>query len=1019
MPLSSAFPLTDLIQELQKAQIDVRTDAASRLLYSTDASIYQIEPLGVVFPQSLDDINASVELAAMYGIPVIARGTGSSLAGQAIGQGLILDCSRHLNRIYEINHETQSATLEPGVILNTLNHAATTFNLQFGPDPSSADRATLGGILANNATGAHSISYGMAADHILAVEVVLADGSMAKIETVTEEEAIRRAGNNDPEFPGIDSRSIESRLYHAALHIRNNYQDAIRTHWPRTWRRASGYNLNYLLPWSPSAPSRWGRDGNQISERIYPPILQGHLNLAPLIVGSEGTLAVIRRATVNLVSLPMHTALGVLAYPSLAEACDAIPGLLERDPSAIELIPLSMIRLARSVPAYANHLTFLDQLGLQPSALLVVEIEGEDPSHLASQLKSLGRDVLIAVTPTEQRQVWDIRKVGLGILASRPGALKSTAFIEDMSVPVQRLGQFVRELERIFEAHNISGDMYGHASVGCLHVRPILNLRQEQDVYTFRSVAQEAVSLVIRLGGSISGEHGDGLSRSEWLSQMFGSEIMTAFRALKSAADPNGILNPGKIIDPPPMDTNLRHFIDKTAQAWDTTLDFSQYGGLFGTILQCNGEGLCRKFDGFMCPSFQTTLDEMHSTRGRANLLRGMLSGRFQSDKSAEAAVYQALDLCLACKGCKTECPSTVDIAKLKYEFTDHYYSHNRRRVRDYLFGYIGSMARIGHPVAPIINAIFRSSLASKLSERFFGLSSKRVFPVLTSTSMAQRLYSDGYQEYAYVDMFPKSDDFTSECLFLSDPFTELFYPNLGQAALFVLASAGVRARVLPVLGTGRTLISKGFLRAAKRHVAKLLDTIDQYDPYGHLPVVGLEPSEIYTLRDEYHDLLPTDPRVNALSDRAWMIDEFLIRPGVNDHPPINYLAKGDEKNAQVVHLHGHCYQKAQPPHSDGYPTGVHATVAMLEALGYRVSVIDSGCCGMAGAFGYEAEHYELSMQVGELALFPAIRAVSNNESNDWLIAASGFSCQSQIVDGTGEIAQHPITLVCAVLTDR
>ena len=737
MSSSSSTPLTELKYKLQKAQIDVRFDLATRLLYSTDASIYQIEPLGVIFPRSLDELSASIEVAASYGIPVLARGSGTSLAGQAIGEALILDCSRFLNRIIEVNPETHSATVEPGVILTSLNRAAAQYNLQFGPDPSSAERATLGGSLANNATGAHSILYGMAADHLTAAEVVLADGSLTTFEAVPLEYVKRRVKDATDSFES-QADTLESNIYRIALHIHEHLQDTIRSHWPRTWRRASGYNINYLLPWSPNLPKFWGMHSEFDPGLPYPPIPSGHLNLAPLIAGSEGTLGVIRRATLNLVHLPEFTALGVLAYNSLADACDAIPGILERGPSAVELVPQSIIRLARSVPAYAARLSFLNQVGEDPPALLVIEFAGKDLDHLVGQLKSIRQDVLIATEPAEQRQVWDIRKVGLGILASRPGDHKTTAFIEDMSVPVEYLGEFLREMERIFKDCGVSGEVYGHASVGCLHMRPILNMKSAKDVNALRNIAQEAVSLVIRMGGSVSGEHGDGLARSEWLSQMFGSEIMKVFHELKKAADPEGILNPGKIIDPPPMDLNLRYGVEYASLEWDTSMDFSHYGGFSGAVEQCNGAGVCRKLDGFMCPSFQATHDEMHSTRGRANLLRFLLSGRFPAGFMAEETVREALDLCLACKGCKTECPTAVDIALLKFEFTHRYYSKHLRRIRDYIFGCMTAKARIGHPFGLFINPLIKSSLARKFGERFLGLSSERVLPVLSEQSLEQ-----------------------------------------------------------------------------------------------------------------------------------------------------------------------------------------------------------------------------------------------------------------------------------------
>ena len=1017
MTFSHASPLQDLINEIQQELSgrdfsgEIRTDLTTRLLYSTDASIYQIEPLGVAFPRRLDDLALIVELCDGFGVPVLARGAGSSLAGQAIGESLIIDCSRYLNQLVEIDPESLTATVEPGLILNSLNWAAAKYGLGFGPDPASAERATLGGSIANNASGAHSILYGMAADHLLSADVVLADGSLATFEP-QKLEAIHRQF----ESPYDNARqtghpdSILQNWYRAALHIREHFAGAIRENWPRTWRRASGYNLNYLLPWSPSRPpqwdaanSRWG-EANENHVAPYPPILADTINLTPLLAGSEGTLAIIRRMKVRLVPLPQHTILGVMTFQSIGAACEAVPAILERGPSAVELIPQSLIRMARSVPAYAQQLSFVQG---DPAALLVVEFSGDQLTNLRQQVEALGEGVLIAETSKQQSQVWGVRKVGLGIIQSRPGDLKPVAFIEDLSVPVERLGEFVREIDRILDDYGTSAEMYAHASAGCLHIRPLLNLKTIRGVAALREIAERAVDLTLKMGGSVSGEHGDGLARSEWLERMFGSEILNAFKLLKAAADPKGLLNPGKIVttgtrgEIPAMDMNLRYGPAYNTRIWPTSLDFSQQSGLAAAVEQCNGAGVCRKAEGVMCPSFQATQEEMHNTRGRANLLRAMLTGLFPSTEQAEKTVYEALDLCLACKGCKAECPSAVDMAKLKYEFTNHYYSHHRRKIRDYLFAYIDLMAWVGHPFVFLVNPALRNPVFAKVIERLVGITHRRKLPKLIRRSFRSQA--------SQLRFSPTSSP--EQVLFLSDAFTEFFYPQTGISALRVLDAAGCQVNILPVIGAGRTLISKGFLEPARRHAARLLETIYRLDPEGRLPVVGVEPSEIYTLRDEYLDLFPGDERAERLAMRAFMIDEYLIRPGSSGHPRVDHAirtAQSTNLEPPLILLHGHCYQKAQPPAADGYPIGVAASVSMLEAAGYRVKVIESGCCGMAGAFGYEAEHYELSMSIGELHLFPLLRKVERNV----IIAASGFSCQAQIEDGTRKAARHPITLI-------
>jgi len=1016
--------LNECAREIQASiEGEVRLDPVSRLLYSTDASIYRFDPLGVVFPRSQGDLAETVRIASAYRVPVLARGAGSSLAGQAIGPALILDCSRYLDRIHEIDYQKRTAVVEPGVVLNQLNRELERYGLRFGPDPASAERATVGGSIANNATGSHSILYGMAADHLVAATVILADGSPAAFSTLTLEEARRRAGLDGPppgERPYASEHKLEADIYRAALEIREHYGDTIRRDWPRTWRCASGYNLHYLLPWSPTRPPFWRPDTNParvegaVSEG-YPPIPPGYLNLAPLLAGSEGTLAVMSQLTLNLVPLPKQTLLAVLPFSSVAQACTAVPQILnETQPSAVELIPRSIVERARAIPAYARLAGFWDRLKQngEPEALLAVEFSGDDPAELRLQAERLGSGAYIAATKEEQDQVWRVRKAGLGLLLSKPGDEKPAAFIEDLSVPVDRLDEFVAGMERLLRENGSSADFYAHASAGCLHIRPLVNLKTGEGVRRMREIAAGAVELTLSLSGAVSGEHGDGLARSQWLEKMFGAQVVEAFRLLKQAADPQGILNPGKILDAPPMHTHLRYGEGYRTQEWQTQLDFSAEGGLSGAVEQCNGAGVCRKSEGVMCPSFQATREEKHSTRGRANLLRAMLSGQFPAGMKSEKAVYEALELCLACKGCKAECPSGVDMAKLKYEFMDRYYRRHRRPLRDYLFAYIDRLAWWGSPLAPLLNPMLNARLAGGLVRRFLGLAAARPFPQFQRENLFELARQQ--RPRPAMTVAPAGE----QALFLADAFSVYFYPGQGLAALGLLARAGVQATLLRTIGAGRTLISKSFLDAARRHALKLLDEIDRLDPHGTLPVVGIEPSEILSLRDEYPDLLPGDPRVKRLAKRAWMLDEYLLRPGSGGTPRMAALLPAQKISPlhfpsapqppqPLVYLHGHCYQKAQPPSEDGEPCGVQATVSMLETAGYRVRLVEAGCCGMAGAFGYEAEHFEISLKAGE-KLLETVRQAPPGA----LIAASGVSCKAQIEDGAGRKTLHPVELV-------
>ena len=965
----------DFISELRgKFTGDIRLDLGSRILYSTDASIYQIEPLGVVIPRTEEDLQAAVELAAKYQIPILPRGSGSSLAGQAIGEALILDCSRWLDRIIEIDPESMTATVEPGVILSTLNKAAAKFSLQFGPDPASAERATMGGVIANNATGAHSILYGMTADHLLSADVIHADGSLG---TWREMEI----GNLK-----LEPASIYSSIISTAIEIRANYSDAIKANYPRSWRNSAGYRLNYLLPWSPSAPSQWNR-------KKYPDVKENTINLATLLAGSEGTLGVIRRASINLVPKSKHTILGILAYGSEAEACDAVPDLLKYTPSAIELIPQMILRLARGIPAYARQMgwvTSADSKKDIPAALLVIEFSGNDPLQLNQMAKRLRQDVVVLESVEDQAQVWNIRKVGLGILDSRQQSARPVAFIEDCAIPLEHLGDFVREIERILVEHGTEAGIYAHASAGCLHIRPILDLRTGQGVRFLREIAEQVVALTLRLGGSMSSEHGDGIVRGEWLEKTYGGKVSAAMRALKNAADPHGLLNPQKMFDAPAMDSRLRFGVDYKVQAWSPGMDFAQPGGFIAALEQCNGQGVCRKETGVMCPSFQATRDEKNSTRGRANLLRSLIGIRGGGQEAGlrkrelSQNVFDALDLCLACKGCKAECPSGVDMAKLKFVFQAEYYKNHPRLLRDYIFGYFHVTARLLSSIAPLINLGMGISPIRQFVAGVMKITPNRPFPKFS-------------RKEAKVRSLPRHQ----KVLFLRDPFTHYVEPRVEQAAFDLLFSIGFNVEVLTIVGAGASLLSKGFIPAARSHARRMLDELRRRDPNNSISIVGMEPSEIYSLKNDYLDLLPErQTEIISRSNKTWLVDEFLIRS-------VELTNLRVVTNHRKIIFHPHCHQKAEGPANDGLANGTNASIELLRRLGYEVDLIDAGCCGMAGTFGYEEEHYDLSQKVGELKLFPIIK----NHDIGYILAATGAACRMQIVQSTGREAVHPIVL--------
>ena len=1032
MPLPREF-----LYELHKHFTgDIRTDSASRILYSTDASIYQIEPLGVVIPRNQEELHAAVELAAKYKIPILPRGAGTSLAGQAVGEALILDCSRWLDKIVEINPEEKFAIVEPGVVLSDLNKAASKHGLMFGPDPASAERATMGGVIANNATGAHSIVYGMSADHILEAEVILGDGSLATWGEVNEKLSVKS--------DKLSVNSEQSRVVGAVFKILEKYADAIKRSYPKTWRNAMGYRLNYLLPWSPSAPPQWDSADYGLSSTVYRP--SSDINLARLLAGSEGTLAVIRKMKVNLVSKPKHTILAVLTYASAAEACDDVPRLLSHNPSAIELIPDTIIRAARSSAGYASEASWIQgdpSSSLRtPAAVLVVEFSGGEPKELLMRARGLvtpqsastavfvsaplrsdlrsarnGENIFIAESKEDQARIWNVRKMGLGLLDSQPRSARPIAFIEDCAIPVERLGEFVREVEKILSAHDVVGNIYAHASAGCLHIRPVLDLKTTRGVESLRLISEAVLALTLSLGGAMSSEHGDGLARSEHLARAYGAEVMDAMRLLKNAADPNHIMNPGKIIDAPKMDANLRYGVDYQTKSWKPNLSFARQGGFELAVEQCNGQGVCRKSTGVMCPSFQATRDEMHSTRGRANLLRALIArpqtlddGRFMVN-GLSSDVFEALDLCLACKGCKAECPSGVDMAKLKYEFENEYYKTHPRPLRDYVFGYFHVAAKMMSYVAPLANGLMEFESTKKLIAKVLGLAEERPLPQISSRRAKLRT--------------TETLSHGEKIIFLPDVFSRYIEPQVEEAALEVLTMCGYDVRGLPIVGAGASLLSKGFVDAARRHAREMLRWLNQIDPSREAFIVGVEPPEIYLLKNDYADLLPeSKEEIRARESKVWLLDEFLLRSSEFGALRVGRLGDqlgGEGNRNRKIKFHPHCHQRAEGLSADGIASGANASVELLRACGFDVELSDAGCCGMAGTFGFETEHYEVSMKVFEMAVNRGI--VSRGvESSEWKvytepsrsveIASTGAACRMQFQHGANVDARHPIEWV-------
>ncbi|MCZ7568412.1 MAG: FAD-binding protein [Ardenticatenaceae bacterium] len=936
---------------------EVRFDRASRVLYSTDASIYQIEPLGVVLPRAADEIAAAIEIAGRHGLPVLPRGGGSSLAGQAVGAAVVIDTSKYLHRLLAVDPEARTARVEPGLTVGELNRALAPHGLMWGPDPASADRATIGGALGNNASGAHSIRYGMAADNIHRVRAVLADGAWATFEPLDERGwAARSLGT-----------TTAARLHRETAALIAAHAEAVRRDFPRHWRRASGYNLNTLLP-EPGRPR----------------------NLAQLLVGSEGTLAFIVEATLPLVPTPARTALAVLQFEDLVAALDLVPAILstpDAPPAAVELLDQMLLDLTRSQPAFAPLLTWVAG---RPAAVLAVEFAGTSPRDLETQLDALEHHlqaqgyrggVLKLLDPTAQQHVWQVRKAGLGLLLSIRGDWKPIAFIEDPAVPPERLGAFVRALTGLVETHDTKMAMYAHASAGCLHYRPLINLKQAGEVAKMAALSVAVCDLVIEFGGVMSGEHGDGLSRSLYNRRLFGEELYGAMRRLKGIWDPEGRFNPGKVVDGPSISDHLRYPPGYQPQTPATLFDWSDYGSLAQAAEQCNGQGACRKHHGgVMCPSYRATLDERDTTRARANALRAALDGRLPQGLD-DPAVHEAMGLCLACKACKTECPSEVDVAKMKMEwlYQVHAAGGHRRRLRDFVFGYIHELNTLGSHAAPLVNLAARLPGAGRVQQAL-GIARERPLPPLH-----RRHFRRWFEAHTPHPNAGRHGDL----LLFADTFMTYNYPEIGIAATRVLEAGGWTVRLAPAVCCGRPLLSKGMLPAARHKAEQVVAALAPF-AQADIPIVGCEPSCLLTFRDELPDLLPREPLAQRIGAMSRLFGEFIVE----HHSAGHFDATFGPFNTEIL-FHGHCHEKAI--------IGAGGSLAALALLpGARVRLIESTCCGMAGSFGFEAEHASISERIARLELLPALEAAPTAA-----VAVSGVSCRQQIAHVSGRRPRH------------
>jgi len=1015
--------MEQLISEL-RAHIrgDVRFDPISRALYATDASIYQIEPLGVVLPCDEQDVAATLRLARKHGVAVLPRGGGTSLAGQTVGHAIQIDFTRHMNKLLEVNAAEGWAWVEPGIVLDELNALLVPHDRKFAPDVSPGNRATIGGMIGNNSSGMYSLVYGKTIDHVLELKVMLADGSVTTLGPL-DADGLRAKLMLD---------SLEGRAFRTVRRLGRELADEIEARYPKVLRRVGGYNLDAFA----SRDQGLGlRDQDQSSLSIPDPRpLSPVFNMSNLIVGSEGTLAIILAAKVRLVARPKFTAISVVHFDALDDALDAVLPCLACNPAAVEMMDDILLDLTRASRDYAKHLdSFLQG---HPRAVLQVEFFGDTQAEVIAKLDHLEQylrehtrcqAITRALTAAEKSAILQVRKASMPLLQSMSPDRKPETFVEDSAVPPERLGAYIRQFRTIVHAHNVQVSFYGHASVGLMHARPLINLKDPADVVKMRSIAEQVKDLSIEFGGALSGEHGDGLARSEFNRELFGNPLYEAFREIKRTFDPHSVLNTGKITDAPPMDTNLRYGGDyRVTLPLETHFHFRDSGGMAGAAELCNGNGLCRKTaGGTMCPSYMVTRDEQHSTRGRANALRMVLSGALAPDELTSKRMHEVMDLCIECKGCTAECPSRVNMTRLKSEWLAQYQAVNGVPLRSRLFGHIRLINQIGSALAPLSNWALGLPFASMLNERLLGISRQRQLPHFAREPFGRWFESHRGEQLGTKPLIPESRSPAATVVLFPDTFTTYNDPAIGRAAVRVLEAAGYKV-LLPSrpICCGRPMISKGLLTEAKALAMQQLEWLAPYAQAG-LPIIGLEPSCILTFRDEYPDLLD-DPRAAVLAKQSFLIDEFLAHEIKSGSAKLRFRAATEDterteklpkeavssvssvisvaKNREYL-LHGHCHQKAL--------VGTAHALALLRMIpGADVREIDSGCCGMAGSFGYEAEHYAISQAIGERVLFPAVRALAAEAE----MVAMGTSCRQQIADGTGRRARHLVEVLADAL---
>lgn len=947
-------------------------DDLMKSLYATDASVYRILPLAVAYPKNSEDIKALIQFAKNHQTSLIPRTAGTSLAGQCVGTGIVVDVSKHFNKILNFNEVKKTITVQPGVVRDVLNNYLEPYGLFFGPNTSTSNRCMIGGMVGNNSSGTTSIQYGVTRDKVKELNVILSDGSDAVFSEITKEVFRKKVLHSDLE--GAIYKTIQTELEQKSV------QENILKEFPKPeiHRRNTGYAIDKLI------------DSDVFSNSEKP------FNMCQLLSGSEGTLAFTTEITLHLDSLPpTESALICLHFNSIESCLQSVETVMQHDLHTCEMMDKTILDLTKHNKTQQENRQFVEG---DPEAILMCEVRAHSTSDLKAQIQKLQDSVTtlqvcyaqVVLQGDAINQAMELRKAGLGLLGNMIGDKKSAACIEDTAVALSDLSSYISDFTKLMTSYNQKAVYYAHAGAGELHLRPILNLKQQEDVVLFRKITTDVAHLVKKYQGSMSGEHGDGIVRAEFIPLMIGENNYAIIKRIKSAFDPHNIFNPGKIVDALTMDENLRYQPDRVEPEIETVLDFSASLGILREAEKCNGSGDCRKlpeFGGTMCPSYRATRNEKDTTRARANALREFLTTSEKANKFNHEELKDVFDLCLSCKACASECPSSVDVASLKAEFEYQYQKENGSSLRTKLFAYNNKLNGYGSRFPSLTNFMFSNTFTSSIIKKSLGIASKRSLPKISSKSL---------DKYILNSKNELNKNFIKSVYFFNDEFTNHLDTEIGRDALDLLKALNYDVKFMNHEESGRAFLSKGFLEQAKKIANKNVSIFSKVISE-NTPLIGIEPSAILTFCDEYIKLADDKVAAKKLAKNCFMIEAFLQQEIALG----NIKAEQFTSETKIIKFHGHCHQKALSNQKTSFDI-------LNLPTNYVVTIIPSGCCGMAGSFGYETEHYEVSMQIGEQTLFPAVQKASE----ETIISANGTSCRHQIMDGTGRNALHPISIL-------